>query len=233
MSLPQIALVEDEQILREELTFQLGHFGFPVEAFATSEQLYRRLAVKPFAVVILDIGLAGEDGLSVCRYLREHDRDVGIVFVSARALREERLVGLDAGADAYLPKPVDLDELVLVLRRLLERNFLDNDRAAAATSGWCWRLDNSGDFLLAPSGNRIRLAINEARLLKVLLDKPGEVAVARDLAAGLGLLPEEYDKHRVEVIISRLRDKVLRETGHPLPVLTRRGLGYMFLPETP
>jgi DNA-binding response OmpR family regulator len=97
----------------------------------------------------------------------------------------------------------------------------------------CWRLDSFGDFLLAPSGNRIRLAINEARLLKVLLDKPGEVALARDLAAGLGLLPEEYDKHRVEVIISRLRDKVLRETGHPLPVLTRRGIGYMFLPETP
>lgn len=233
MSLPSIALVEDETILREELTFQLSQLGFAIESFADASQLYRRLAVHRFAVVILDIGLSGEDGLSIGSHLRRHDKRIGIVFVTARAQREDKLIGLRAGADAYLSKPVDIDELVLALQRLIER---DNDAGAvpdtalSLTAGTTWRLDHGGDFLLSPLSKRVRLTVNEMRLLRLLLDKPGEVAVAPALATALGQLPEDYDKHRVEVIISRLRDKVLRETGSVLPVMARRGVGYVFQP---
>ena len=76
----------------------------------------------------------------------------------------------------------------------------------------------------------MRLSSNEARILRLLFEKPGAVAVAREIALALGLLPDEYNKHRVEVIISRLRDKVLRETGSPLPLQTKRGMGYLFAP---
>lgn len=223
-----IALVEDEPILREELSFQLGHFGFHVETFANAGELYRRMAVHRFAAIVLDIGLTGEDGLSVCRYLRAHDKQIGIIFVSARALRDDRLQGLHAGADAYLTKPVDIDELYLLLRRLLARDESAQDPTGTDSHAGGWQLTQSGDFLQLPGGQRIRLTINETRILKVLLDKPGRVAVTPELATALGLLPEEYDKHRIEVIISRLRDKVLRESGHPLPVLTKRGIGYLF-----
>lgn len=228
--MPPIALVEDETILREELTFQLSQLGFAVESFENASQLFRRLAVHHFAVVILDIGLHGEDGLSVGSYLRRHDKQIGIVFVTARAQREDKLTGLHAGADAYLSKPVDIDELALILRRLVERGR-DETGLHEKPEQLFWDLDRGGNFLLAPAGQRVRLSINEMRLLRVLLGKSGQVAVTSELATALGQLPDDYDKHRIEVIISRLREKVLRETGKVLPVLARRGVGYVFEPE--
>lgn len=230
---PSIALVEDETVLRDELCFQLRHLGFAAEGFEDASQLYRRLAVHRFSAIVLDIGLNGEDGLSICQYLRAHDRALGIVFVTARALRDDRLIGLHAGADAYLCKPVDLDELALTLNRLTTRNAVELAPEATAEKRQEfdeWQIESPGDFLRAPGGKRVHLTVNEIRLLTVLLSKPNEVAVAGDLAAALGMLPEDYDKHRVEVIISRLRDKVLRQTGLTLPVQTRRGVGYLFRP---
>ena len=127
---------------------------------------------------------------------------------------------------------MDIDELALLLRRLAER--------AGDTLGWPtpgplqlpsgWWLEPGGDVLRAPDGARIRLSLNEARLLQELLHRPDEVVTSQELARTLGLLPDEYDKHRLEVIISRLRDKVLRETGQTLPLRARRGLGYRFVP---
>lgn len=234
MPTPQIAIVEDEIILREELIFQLTHLGFTVEGFENAGQLYRRLAVHRFAVVILDIGLSGEDGLSICRYLREHDKKLGIVFVTARALRNDRLLGLHAGADAYQTKPLDIDELVLILRRLIERHAITEAALPVPSNPnheAKWQLDERGDSLCAPDGKRVRLTANEVRLLRVLLTKAGEVVVAHEFAEALGILPEEYDKHRIEVIISRLRDKVLRETGIAIPILSKRGSGYKFQPQ--
>lgn len=229
---PTIAIVEDEAVLREELAFQLRHFGFAVETFESATQLYRRLAVGQFDAVVLDIGLHGEDGLSICSYLREHDKQIGIVFVTARALRDDRLVGLQAGADAYLTKPVDIDELHLLLKRLCERaNSAGSPAPEAATLGdGEWRLDTDSEFLYVPGNLRVRLTLNELRLLGVMLEKPGKVVGGQELALALGLLPDEYNKHRVEVIISRLRDKVQRETGVILPVKSKRGVGYAFQP---
>lgn len=232
---PRIAIVEDEPFLREELAFQLGHMGFGVETFADAPALYCRLAVATFAVVVLDIGLAGEDGLSICRHLREQDRGVGLVFVTARGQRDDRLIGLQAGADAYLTKPIDLDELNLVLRRLIERTAERPCSAEAAVSApaqiaGTWRLAAEHSALYAPQQQRILLTLNEVRLLGVLMQAPYRIVGSRELALALTFLPDEFNKHRAEVILSRLRDKVLRETGMPLPVVTRRGQGYAFEP---
>ena len=119
-----ISLVEDEPVLRQEMAFQLGHMGFMVDVFDSAPAFYRSLAVRPSTIAVLDIGLPGEDGLQICRHLRAHDSQMGIVFLTARALRDDRLAGLALGADAYLTKPVDMDELVLVLKRLAKRVVL-------------------------------------------------------------------------------------------------------------
>lgn len=227
-----VAIVEDELILREEMAFQLQHMGFGVETFENAAQLYRRLAVVNFDSVILDIGLDGEDGLSICQYLREHDAHIGIVFATARGLREDRLLGLDNGADAYLIKPVDLDELVLILRRLEQRASSPLAPATTPKTGnakvgdWC--LDATTGFLTTPAGLGIRLSLSELQLLGNLMKKPEEISVHNELSRALGMMPEEFNKHRIEVILSRLREKVRRETGVNLPVLSKRGLGYMF-----
>lgn len=230
MTPARIAIVEDEAILRDELSFQLQHMGYEVQAFENSAQLYRAMAVRKFDIVILDIGLEGEDGLSICTYLRENDRQTGIVFVTARALRNDRLNGLRAGADAYLSKPIDIDELFLLIQRLSDRS-----PARPASETWepapknVWHLAPDREFLHCPDKQRVRLSANEVLILGTLLRKAGEVVAGIELAGALGMLPDEYNKHRIEVIISRLRDKVLRETGLTLPIMTKRSVGYYFL----
>lgn len=227
-----VSVVEDEAVLRQEMAFQLSCNGFAVEAFESATAFYRYLATRPRTIAVLDIGLSGEDGLSICRYLREHDERMGIVFVTARSLREDRLEGLASGADAYLVKPVDMDELVLILKRLAAR-FAQDDAAAAparAVSAGGWQLDPFSGFLLAPNQTRLRLSMNEQQVFKALLARAGEVCRSGELALAIGFNPDEVDKHRIEVIVSRLRSKVERECGLVLPVRSVRGQGYVLEP---
>lgn len=224
-----VSLVEDEAVLRQEMAFQLVHNGFSVETFESASAFYRYLATRPRTIAVLDIGLSGEDGLSVCRYLRQHDDRMGIVFVTARSLREERLEGLASGADAYLVKPVDMDELMLILKRLATR-FAQDDASTAtikAAGAGGWQLDPFNGFLLAPNQTRLRLSMNEQQVFKALLARVGEVCRTGELALAIGFNPDEVDKHRIEVIVSRLRSKVERECGLTLPVRSVRGQGYV------
>ena len=227
-----IAIVEDELILREEMAFQLQHMGFKIESFENAAQLYRRLAVVRFDAVILDIGLDGEDGLSICQHLRQHDTHIGIIFATARGMREDRRLGLDNGADSYLIKPVDIDELVLTLRRLEQRASVFHAAANTQKTGNAkvgdWSLDGTTGMLTTPKGLGVRLSLSELQLLGNLMSKPEVVSVHNELSRVLGLMPEDFNKHRIEVIFSRLRDKVRRETGASLPIVSKRGLGYMF-----
>ena len=224
-----VSIVEDEPVLRQEMEFQLRHHGFAVESFATAAQFYRYLAVRQTTIAVLDIGLRGEDGLSICQHLREFDQNMGIVFVTARSLRSDRLSGLAVGADAYLVKPVDMDELVLILKRLAQRFASQVETAShtvTAPVGSQWQYEPGGGFIVAPNGVRVRLSVSEGQLLRALTAKAGAPCVDAELAVALGLFPQEYDKHRVEVIISRLRAKVERESGLSLPLHSVRGVGY-------
>ena len=222
-----VAIVEDEPVLREELAFQLGHLGFAVEAFDSAGAFYRYLAVKPRTIVLLDIGLPGEDGLTMCRHLRRHDAQIGIVFLTARALRDERLTGLSAGADAYLTKPVDMDELVLILNRLALR--LSPLVSEPPTQG-AWHMAPGSGYLSAPNGIQVRLSVSEGQLLRALQSKSGQICPHVELALALSQHPEEFDKHRIEVIVSRLKSKVERVSGQNLPLQSVRGVGYTLNP---
>jgi DNA-binding response OmpR family regulator len=227
-----VSIVEDEEILREELAFQLGRLGFAVKTFADAPQLYRYLITQPRTVLVLDIGLAGEDGLTLCQHIRGYDSQIGIVFMTARGLRDDRLAGLQAGADAYLVKPIDLDELTLVLRRLGERFPAPRpDPDPAQSSLAAWKLDARAGLLTAPNGIGVRLSLNEVQLLRLLLqERPGAVCTHSELAMTIGCLSEAGAKHRLEVIFSRLRERTLRQSGQELPLRSERGLGYRMLP---
>ena len=229
-----VAIVEDEAILREEMAFQLTHHGFSVKTFESAPGFYRFLATQPNTVAVLDIGLPGEeDGLDICSYLRQNNPHMGIVFLTARGLREDRLTGLAKGADAYLTKPVDMAELVLVLKRLGERftpSAPHSPQASALTtpSPAAWRLNESNAMLTAPNARTVALTITELQVIRPLMTQPNHNCTHDELATSLGLPPEDWDKHRIEVIMSRLRAKIDKETGLPLPVRAVRGIGYRF-----
>lgn len=233
-----IALVEDEAVLRHEMSFQLTQLGFQVEAFESAVGFYRFLAVNENVIAVLDIGLDGEDGLSICRYLRQHNQHMGIVLITARGLRHDRLDGLAAGADAYLVKPIDMDELVLVLKRLAQRvqptgpNSSPGSDTSPMSGGMReggWQLSPAGTTLLAPNGSHVVLVSNEIQLLRCLVRRAPEVCSHAELGVALGVDPDELDKHRIEVIISRLRAKTMRQTSLRLPVQSSRGAGYRWV----
>jgi len=221
-----VSIVEDEPVLRQEMAFQLGHCGFAVETFDCASAFYRYLAVRPHTIAVLDIGLPGEDGLSICQHLREHDTDMGIVFLTARGLRDDRLAGLTVGADAYLVKPVDMDELVLILKRLALRFAAPLLAPKLTSAQGAWTMEPGSGFISAPNGVRVRLSIIEGQLLRILLAKGGTACNHAEMATALGLHPDEFSKHRAEVIVSRLRNKVARDSGQNLPLESVRGVGY-------
>ena len=223
-----IAVVEDHAELRRLMSVRLEFAGFKVKTFESADQFYRFLAFNPTTITILDIGLAGEDGLSICRYLRSQDPSMGIVFVTGRDMRDDKLTGLAAGADAYLTKPVDMDELVLIMKRLALRlapKPVSAELVTTAQSGG-WHMDADAGFTMAPNGVRVRLSISEAQLMRVLLKKNSAACSHAELGAALGLLAEEVNKHRIDVILCRLRIKVERSAGIALPVESCRGFGY-------
>lgn len=227
-----VALVDDEPILLDELGFQLRRHGFEVATFIQAAELYRHLAVNTRVVAVLDIGLPGEDGLSICQYLREHNKLMGIVLLTARGQRDDRIKGLAAGADAYLTKPVDLDELVLTLKRLGERLTMEGsgfrpsqDKDEIVVDGWRLRLA-SAKMVSSLTGAEVPLTLQEVMLLRALTRALPGVCSIESLGVALGMETEQLDKHRIEVIVSRLRTKIGRQTGETFPLHARRGAGY-------
>lgn len=223
-----IAVVEDEPIMRKEMSFLLQKKGFTVDAFETAAQFYRHLAVNHVDIAVLDIGLNGEDGLAICQHLRVHDQHIGIVFVTARSLHDERLTGLAAGADAYLVKPIDMVELLLILHRLAERVSPALAQGKANLPSGRWQLALNDWQIVTPNGITLRLSAREHLFLSLLVAAQGGTVTKQSLVESI------YGKHlpdgdkRLEVLISRLRKKSRDVLGEMLPINTAHAVGYAF-----
>ena len=226
-----VSIVDDENDVRLKMASQLEALGFQVKTFENACQFYRYLAIRPVTIAVLDIGLPEEDGISVCTYLRDHNQSMGIVFVTERDTRDDRLAGLAAGADAYMIKPVDIDELALVIKRLSLRlmrhkRASDSPRQGSVNS---WHMEPNSIFLIAPNGIRLKVTANESLILRALLKKKGAVCTHVELGIALGLHPDELNKHRIEVILSRLSGKIKRLSGLTLPLQSFRSMGYSLM----
>ena len=250
-----VFLVEDEHDLRKDLSFLLEDHGYKVTACASAAEFYREFAVRPASVVVLDIVLGGEDGLSICKHLRTHNPLQGIIFLTARGMKDDRLQGLMTGADAYLVKPVEFDELCLTIDRLaeaLQHNSPGHDRAlsmlsrgagltqaskshplqveaSSGPSSASWVYETKTGLLIAPNGKSRRLSSNDTIVLQALCQREGEVVSVDELADQLGIAPSPTTKHRVEVIVSRLKRGVEQVVGQSLTLYLLRGAGYRLL----
>ena len=185
-------VVEDEVDLLDEIVAALTREGFAVRGYSGSRELYLGLLQEPCDVVILDIGLPGEDGLTILDHLRA-TTDIGIVMLTARGLISDRVIALRGGADAYLVKPVDMDELaatlVSVVRRVRRRP--EDDSGVRPGDRSDWHLSADQWFLVGPHGAHIPLSASERALLNTLLVTPGAVVSRESLVQAMGYHPDE------------------------------------------
>lgn len=214
-------------MLRDHILLpNLRKFGFSVEGIGHPGKLQGKFSQQRPDIVVLDVGLPDRDGFAVSRELRAMHGEVGIVMLTGRGDSADRVLGLSEGADSYLAKPVDIDVLVATLHSLARRLRRPSETQAAASS---WSMDNGGWALRSPSGRTTALTKTESRLLKALFRSPNEVVPRESLIRLLTDNIFEFDPHRLDSIIHRLRRKVRDTLGEPLPLNSVHGEGYVIV----
>ena len=229
---PHLLVVDDDpeilNLIRRYFTAQ----GFRVSVAADGAAMRSTLAAESVDLVLLDLGLPGEDGFELTRYLREHWRGA-VIIVTGRGESVDRVVGLELGADDYVTKPFDLRELLARTRSVLRRT---EDRAPAAARAGTerafafagFRLDPQARELRDHSGAPVALTSGEYDLLKVFLEHPNRVLSRDDLMTWLhGRDAGPYDR-AIDVQIGRLRRKLEADAASPQIIKSVRGAGYLF-----
>jgi two-component system OmpR family response regulator len=227
-----IAVVEDDPDISQTMVQCMTEHGFVVTAARSGRDLDRVLSIGKIDLVILDVGLPGEDGLSICRRLRNQSA-VPIIMVTARAAETDRIVGLEIGADDYLPKPFSPRELVARVRAVLRRSTAQNDNARQPPRTLQfegWKLDMARRQLLDPSGIPMPLTSGEFNILAIFCQNPQKV-LSRDSLLDMlhGRAAAVFDRS-VDVQISRLRRKIEPNLKNPTFIKTVRYGGYFFTP---
>ena len=233
-----ILIVDDDPDIRELLEDYLGDQGYRVIAVPTADAFRNALAEHAPDVVLLDVGLPGEDGLSLARHVREH-LDVGIIMVSGAGETVDRIIGLEVGADDYLAKPFDPRELHArvksVLRRYRQHALKDAPGKDSGTSSQvCFGigvLDLERCQLLDAEGREIPVTAMEFALLRVFAERPNR-PLSHDQLLTL-IQNREWDPYdrSIDIRIARLRRKIEPKPEKPVFLKTVRGMGYMFVPE--
>jgi two-component system, OmpR family, response regulator len=216
----RLLIVEDDHQLREALTDLLRQSGFDVDAFADGDQAFSALLSGDYDLAIVDLGLPGMDGLALVRSLRRQLRGLPILVVTARDALEDRVSGLDAGADDYLVKPFELQELEARVRALLRRQHAD--RSAQIRIGALVLTPGQPRVLLG--GVSVDLPASEFALLEALAIRAGRVVRREDLADRLGRGGEPPSDTAIDLCVHRLRRR-LSPLG--MKVRTLRGFGYL------
>lgn len=227
---PNISIIEDNPDLLDELIFFLQHRGYNVWGAPSAEQFWKKLHSRPTDIVLVDLGLPGEDGFSVIDYLKTLG-GTGLIVVTARGHHKDKLRGLNLGADLYLIKPVNFAELSSAIDGLWQRmqqHLTDNVNYSETEPSGYWQLVATQQVLIAPGGEKLELSAQEYRLLNTLGLSSGEVFTKEALFHLLYQHEDLLDTHRIDVILSRLRKKC-KEKAISLPVRSIFGKGLVFV----
>ena len=226
----RILMVDDDPGIRDVVSDFLVRHGYSVETAADAASMEKVLAQGPVDLIVLDVMLPGEDGLAICRRLSKPDGPA-IIMLSAMGEETDRIVGLELGADDYLPKPCNPRELLARIRAVLRRrreprSTDDGIGAGCEFSGW--RLDLVRRELRTPEGVVVNLSSGEFSLLRVFVERPQRV-LTRDQLLDFARGPdtEAYDR-AIDVQISRLRKKLEDGAGGQELIRTIRNEGYLF-----
>jgi two-component system phosphate regulon response regulator OmpR len=233
-----VLVVDDDEDIRDLLSDYLVEHGYEVLLAESGEVMRARLEERTPDVVLLDVGLPGEDGLSLARFVREQF-DIAIIIVSGAGETVDRIVGLEVGADDYLSKPFDLRELRARLKSVIRRYQRDpaGESAGASTSDPArvpfrvGLLDVQSCQLFNAEGGEIPITALEFELLKVFAERPNR-PLSRDQLMSLTRNRDwdPYDRS-IDIRIARLRKKIEADPDKPRTIKTMRGIGYMFVPQ--
>ena len=229
-----ILVVDDDREIRELLASYLEKNGMRATAAANGREMRKALEQFSFDLIVLDLMMPGEDGLTLCRELRAGKwKAVPILMLTALSEETDRIVGLEMGADDYLTKPFATRELLARIKSVLRRtrmlppNMQVEEAAQFITFG-DWRLDTTGRHLLDPQDTMVALSGAEYRLLRVFLDHPQRV-LTRDQLLNLtqGRDADAFDRS-IDLLISRLRQRLGDDARDPRYIKTLRSEGYVF-----
>ena len=224
-----ILVVDDEPEICELVRHYLTDEGYRVSTAHDGAGMRRVIAQDLVNLVILDLKLPDEDGLTLARWLRENSR-VGIIILSGRGETLDRIIGLELGADDYLPKPFDLRELLAQVKSVLRRVSAGpaerpaTPRSRARFAGW--ELDLLSREFLSPSDKEVSLTTGEFDLLATFVKNPNDV-LSRDQLCNREAGPSG---RMIDVQVGRLRRKIEDDPENPAIIKTVRGCGYMFAP---
>lgn len=232
--LKKILMVDDDLRMRELLQRYLTEQGFNIQSVSDGKEMDKTLANEHFDLLILDLMLPGEDGLAICRRLRGANHMTPIIMLTARGDEVDRIVGLEMGADDYLPKPFNPRELLARINAVLRRHEISPKQAVEEKSA----AFQFGEFVfdtstrsLSKNGVPITITSGEFTLLKVFTEHPRQ-PLSRDrlmqLARGREL--DVFDRS-IDVQVSRLRRIIEPDPAHPRYLQTMWGFGYVFIPD--
>lgn len=230
-STPHIAVVDDHRDIRDLVGKYLTRHGYRVTIAESAQALRRLLDRSAFDLVVLDVMMPGEDGLSLCRHLRD-TTDIPVILLTAMTEETDRIIGLELGADDYLGKPFNPRELLARIKAVLRRvNSLPPQRGRIRVQGFKfdrWRLDAGRRELIGEDGVAVALSTAEYRLLCAFLDHAGLV-LTRDqlLDLTVGRTAELFDRS-IDNQVSRLRKKIEVDPKAPALIKTHWGGGYCF-----
>ncbi|HUG25254.1 response regulator transcription factor [Piscinibacter sp.] len=231
-----IAILDDEVDITQLLANYLQNHGFRVTQLHSGQALMALMPADPPALVLLDLGLPGEDGFSIARQLREHWH-CGLVIVTGRGDAVDKVVGLEVGADDYVTKPFDLRELLARVKAVMRRMApAEAPAAAAATAPRSkllfagWELDTAARRLTGPAGDDVMLTTGEFDLLCAFAQHAGRV-LSRDFLLELtrGREAAPFDR-TIDVQVGRLRKKLEVDAENPQIIKSVRGAGYILVP---
>jgi two-component system, OmpR family, phosphate regulon response regulator OmpR len=230
----KILMVDDDLRMRELLQRYLTEQGFDIKAVSDSKEMDAILETEQFDLFVLDLMLPGEDGLAICRRLRGNNIITPIIMLTARGDEVDRIIGLEMGADDYLPKPFNPRELLARINAVMRRH----EHSPHMQQGANQETFNFGDFIfdaanrsLTKSGENITITSGEFALLKVFTEHPRQ-PLSRDrlmqLARGREL--DVFDRS-IDVQVSRLRRLIEPNPAQPRFLKTMWGFGYVFIPD--
>ncbi len=236
---PSIIVVDDDPDIRETLHTYFAGNGFQVTEAEDGTALRAAVAKERFDLCLLDLKMPGEDGLSLCRFLRE-TTDMGVVMLTGSGDSMDKVIGLEVGADDYIGKPFELREVLARVRSVLrraapvEKQVIDEAPEVADNQAFAFgpfKVNPNSRYLEAKNGETISLSPMEFDLIKAFAERPGRV-LSRDTLLELahGRDWDPFDRS-IDVRVTRLRKKIEKDPSYPRYIKTIRGVGYIYSPD--